>query len=636
MAQVDEAEPDPVIDEWEEYVQPCLCRAPAYPYRRLIGSDIRLLNILPGDGDLECVLHEMPLTEEQVFYALSYVWGNEFDTEEILLDGQAFKVSRNLYEALQQLREQPGSPMKIGYPDEYFWIDAICLNQEDMEEKAYQVPRMMEIYRASLSVIIWLGPNKLTTKSEELGRRVVSSPTNPANYLLRGNLTTDDIVGLLFEKTRSLWIDWRLPDDPSEEDLVLREVFGELYGAVIQASTEILLRPWFLRLWTVQECSLGVTSTVLAGRHRVSLEKLIEVLNVLARHHRLIALASGYQRIHALGLIEKQWCLKFSFEREGQQLHTGITECILKILSYVTGAQATNPRDHLYALLGIVTFLSGKPLPIELRPDYRLPFAVIYWRYAAYLLQNSGDLRLLLTSRRELQGVPSWVTDFRHLSLRGKASCNSTIRVSLDKQILYLRGTRMEHICDRVGEWIDSKYLTVGTNSGLQYRIRYVEGRIFKLASQIRNVALENILDEFFWGVCVMFKQGGEDGVRKAYWNLKGHSHRNGAWVSQRVRAKTTDYFGKEFAIANQIRCSLVLLDDGTILSVSRSKAGFMPNDFVCVFKGATLPIIIRPSELGDGFILVSHCEIRSGTFHRQSFDKDFWADRKLEEFRLV
>ncbi|KAH8164877.1 hypothetical protein CIB48_g3372 [Xylaria polymorpha] len=636
MAQVDEAELDPVLDEWEEYVQPCLCRAPAYPYRRLIGSDIRLLNILPGDGDLKCVLHEMPLTEEQMFYALSYVWGNECDTEEILLDGQAFKVSRNLYEALQQLREQPGSPVKIGHPDEYFWIDAICLNQEDMEEKAYQVPRMMEIYRASLSVIIWLGPNKLTTKSEELGRRVVSSPTNPANFLLRGNLTTDGVVGLLFEKARSLWTNWKLPDDPSEEDSVLHEVFGELYGAVIQASTEILLRPWFLRLWTVQECSLDVTSTVLAGRHGVSLEKLIEVLKVLARHHRLIALASGYQRIHALGLIEKQWRLKFSFQREGQQLQMSITECILEILSYVTGAQATDPRDHLYALLGIVTFLSGKHLPIELRPDYRLPFEVIYWRYAAYLLQNSGDLRLLLTSRRELQGVPSWVPDFRHLSLRGKASCNSTIRVSLDGRILYLQGTRMEHICDRVGEWIDSKYLTVGTNSGLQYRIRYVEGRIFKLASQIRNVALENILDEFFWGACVMFKQGGKDGVRKAYSNLKGHSHRNSAWISQRVRAKTTDYFGKEFAIANQIRHSLVLLDDGTILSVSRSKADFMPDDLVCVFKGATLPSIIRPSGLGDSFILVSQCEIRSGTFHRQSFEEDFWADRKLEGFRLV
>ncbi|KAI0548547.1 heterokaryon incompatibility protein-domain-containing protein [Xylaria curta] len=636
MTQVDEVRPDPTIDEWEEYVQPCLCRAPAYPYRRLVGNDIRLLNILPGEGVLECVLHEMPLTEELMFYALSYVWGNATDMKEILLDDQPFKVSRNLYEVLQQLRKQPETPVKVGYPDEYFWIDAISLNQEDIEEKAYQVPRMMDIYRASLKVIIWLGPNKPLAKSEKLSRRTVPPPVNPADFLLKENLAAESMVELLFEKARSLWVDWEAPDDPSEEDIVLRGVFGEFYGAVLQASADIMQRPWFMRLWTVQEACLDVPSAVLAGRHGVPLEKLIQLLKMLARHHRLIALAQGYQRIHALYSIEKRWRLKLSLEREGQQLQMSLTEYILEILSYVNGAQSTDPRDRLYALLGLVTFLAEKHLPIELRPNYRLPFEIVYWQYAAYLLQNSGDLRLLLTNRRELEGIPSWVPDFRYLSLRGKASCNPTIRISQDKHMLHLQGMRMEHICDTVDEWIDSKYLTVGTNSGLQYRIRYVEGRIFKLASQIRNVTLEEILDEFFWGAFVMFKQGGKDGVRKAYSNLKGHSHRNGAWLSQRVRAKTTDSFGKEFTIANQIRCSLVLLEDGTILSVSRAEVDFMPDDIVCVFKGATLPSIIRPSEHGDSFILVSQCEIRSGTFHQQSFDEGFWADRKLEEFRIV
>ncbi|KAJ2980864.1 hypothetical protein NUW58_g6833 [Xylaria curta] len=636
MARASELEPDPVIDEWEDYVQPILCRAPAYPYHWLNDNDIRLLSILPGDGMLECVLHQMPLVDEQMFYALSYVWGDPSKTKKILLDGHAFEVSQNLFEILQQLRKLPKSPVEIGFPDEYFWIDAICLNQQDKKEKARQIPRMMNIYRASLKVIIWLGPNKPITKSKEPGTGVTPSATNQANLLLRGNLSADSIVELLFEKASSLWIDWELPDDSAEEELVLRKVFGESYGAVVQASAEIVLRPWFLRLWTVQECSLDVLSTVLAGRHGVPLEKLIKILRVLAHNHRLILLASGYKRIHALGLIESKWRLKCSVEREGQKLDTSTTECILELLSYVTGAQATDPRDHLYALLGLVTYFVGEHLPLELSPDYHLPFEQVYWQYTAYLLQHGGDLRLFSTSRRELQGVPSWATDFRYLSLGKKVPCEPTIHVSLDRKVLFLQGIPMEHICDSVDEWIDSKYLTVGTKSGLQYRIRYVEGRIFKLASQIRSTTLEDILDEFFWKASVVFSQGGPAGIRRAYSNLRGHSHPNGVWLSQRGRAKTTDAFGKEFAVANQIRCSLVLLDDGTILSVERAAVEIMPNDLVCLFKGAPLPSIVRPSGQGDGFVLVGQCEIRSGKFHRQIFDEDFWAHRKLEEFQLI
>ncbi|KAI0197749.1 heterokaryon incompatibility protein-domain-containing protein [Astrocystis sublimbata] len=639
MAPVDDAEHDPYYDEWAEFVQPCLCRASAYPYRRLIGTDIRLLNVLPGEGIIECVLHEMPLTEGQDFFAVSYVWGTELEAEEILLDGLPFKVSRNLHGFLHQIREQPETPLKIGYPDEYFWIDAICLNQEDMEEKAFQIPRMMDIYRASLKIVIWLGPNKPMAKSETHGRRRITSRSDPTTMLLtRQELSPDSVVELLFEKARSLWVDWELPDDDSEEDLVLRKIFGESYGAVVRASNEILRRPWFVRLWTIQEGCLELPSTVLAGRHGVLLESLIAVLKAFARRNRLIILAPGYSRIVALGQIEKRLRSKYELERIRQQPQTSVGERIMEILTIASGelAQATDPRDRVYALLGLMTFLVGDRLPTELRPDYRLSYDTIYWAYAAYLFQNSGDLRLLLHSRHELQGVPSWVPDFRYLGSRGEVCRDPTIRVSPNKQVLYLQGVRMENICDKVGEWIDANRLTVGTDSGLQYRIRYVEGRIFKLASQIRNISLEEVLDEFFLEAFVMSRQGGKAGVRKAYSNLKGHSHRNGAWLPQRCREKTTEYLGKEFAIARHIRYSLVLLEDGTILSARMADIDIRPDDVVCVFKGAAQPSIIRPSESGDSFILISQCDIRSGTLSRQKFNKDFWAGRSLEAFQLV
>ncbi|KAI8956385.1 heterokaryon incompatibility protein-domain-containing protein [Xylaria longipes] len=634
MAQAGKPEPDPAIDDWDEYVQPKLCRISAFPYRQLIDNDIRLLNILPGYGILECVLHQMPLAKEQMFYALSYTWGNQNETEKILLDGEPFKVTRNLYDALKQFRERPGSPATIGFPDDYFWIDAICLNQDNVEEKARQVPRMMEIYHAALGVIIWLGPNKPMTKSERLGRETSLSSTNPVGFLQRGNSSADSIIRLLFEKAGSLWTDWELPDDVAEEESVLRDVFGESYSAVLHASAELLQRPWFERIWTFQECSLGISSRVFAGRHGVYLDDLIKILKVFAHHHRLLVMTPGFSRIASLIKMKEKWRSKQSNELHGKKLEANVAECLLEILSCVVRSQATNPQDRLYGLISCVAYLAGKDLPVELKPDYHQPFEVTYWQYAAYLLLSTGDLRLFLTQHYNLQGVPSWVPDFRGISLRKKVECESTVRVSPDKRMLYLQGIRMEYICDIVGGWTDP--FTNGMPPDLHYRIRHVEGRIFKLASQIRNVNSEAIIDDFFWRAYRLFDQGGLDGIRRAYTNLKGLSGRNRVWMPRRERDKTTDAFGKYFAIADEMHFSIVLLDDGTILSVSRRAVEIMPDDLVCVFKGATQPTIIRPSEQGDSFVLMGHCEIMSGTFYRQAFDEDFWAGRKLEDFQMI
>ncbi|KAI0858364.1 heterokaryon incompatibility protein-domain-containing protein [Xylaria cubensis] len=630
MTRAGETESEAATEDWDDYVQPKLCRVSAYPYRRLIDNDIRLLNILPGNGILECVLHQMPLAKEQIFYALSYVWGNMDEAEQIILDGNLFKITRNLHEALQQLRERPGSPATIGFPDDYFWVDAICLNQDDIEEKARQVPRMMNIYQAALGVIVWLGPNK----PERLGRETILSPTNPVEFLRRGNSSADSVIRLLLDKAGSLWTDWELPDDVSEEELVLREVFGESYSAVVHASAELLQRPWFERIWTFQECSLGVKSRVFAGRHSVYLDELIAILKVFARHHRLLVMTPGFARIASLIKMKESWHLKQSNELRGKRLKTNTAECLLEIISYVISGQATHPQDRLYGLISFVAYFAGEDLPAELKPDYQPPFAVIYWQYAAYLLQNTGDLRLFLTQQYDLQGVPSWVPDFRNISLRKKVECRSIVRVSPDRRRLYLQGIRMEYICDVVGGWTDP--YTGGMPPDLHYRIRYVEGRIFKLASQIRNVKLEVIIDDFLWRAYRLFDQGGMDGIRRSYTHLKGLSGPGGIWLPRRERDKTTDAFGKDLAIADEMHFSIVLLDDGTILSVSRRAVEILPDDLVCIFKGATQPTILRPSEQDDSFILMGHCEIMSGTFYRQAFDEDFWAARKLDAFELI
>ncbi|BCS04917.1 uncharacterized protein AKAW2_80718A [Aspergillus luchuensis] len=102
---------------------------------------IRLLSIhrsIVGRGPIHCSLHTVSLDDSPEFEAISYVWGTEDATEHIFLDGNAFYVKPNVAKALYQLRRK--SRRRI------VWVDTICINQCDIDERNTQVPLMATIY----------------------------------------------------------------------------------------------------------------------------------------------------------------------------------------------------------------------------------------------------------------------------------------------------------------------------------------------------------------------------------------------------------------------------------------------------------------------------------------------------------
>ncbi|KAF2247117.1 HET-domain-containing protein [Trematosphaeria pertusa] len=129
-----------------------------YKYHPLDRSkrEIRLSSLLPNDGTRKsklipaCHLFHVALDEKPNFTALSYVWGDPKDRRVILVDGFPISVTRNLYDAMMVLRPA-NAPITI-------WIDALCINQADDEEKSWQVGLMAEIYGHSSKVVAWLGP----------------------------------------------------------------------------------------------------------------------------------------------------------------------------------------------------------------------------------------------------------------------------------------------------------------------------------------------------------------------------------------------------------------------------------------------------------------------------------------------
>ncbi|PMD16945.1 heterokaryon incompatibility, partial [Hyaloscypha hepaticicola] len=82
--------------------------------------------------------------------SLSYVWGSEANAEVMVCNSLKFPISQTLFEAFRMLRK---SQKQV----RYLWIDALCVNQSDNEEKSNQVWNMLEIYKKATRVIAWIG-----------------------------------------------------------------------------------------------------------------------------------------------------------------------------------------------------------------------------------------------------------------------------------------------------------------------------------------------------------------------------------------------------------------------------------------------------------------------------------------------
>lgn len=114
---------------------------------------IRLLSILPQSAsrseDISCELRNVSLDDNPTFEALSYVWESPEPTFKIALGKQRRSVTSNLHDALTRIRQEE-APRTV-------WIDALCINQDDLDERSQQVALKKDIYKNASRVMVWLG-----------------------------------------------------------------------------------------------------------------------------------------------------------------------------------------------------------------------------------------------------------------------------------------------------------------------------------------------------------------------------------------------------------------------------------------------------------------------------------------------
>jgi hypothetical protein len=128
-----------------------------YPPLSSVHNTIRLLRLFPHqdkNADIQCELFEYSLQDTQssvthLYEALSYVWGDPDDKLPILVNQHRFDVTHSLTRALSRLRNHS--------LERILWVDAICINQSDQEEKENQIQSMARIYNQAIRVVVWLG-----------------------------------------------------------------------------------------------------------------------------------------------------------------------------------------------------------------------------------------------------------------------------------------------------------------------------------------------------------------------------------------------------------------------------------------------------------------------------------------------
>jgi len=163
-------------------------------------NSIRLLTLLPGDREapVQITIAEVRSRDDPLYEALSHTWATEDGdckrSRQIRCNGARIWVTKNCELALQYLRKEN--------EERVLWVDAICINQQDVSERGHQVGIMHKIYSKAQKVLIWLGeaspiPAQYTSPLEDYRRisedpsidnefndHAVSARTHPASHYL--------------------------------------------------------------------------------------------------------------------------------------------------------------------------------------------------------------------------------------------------------------------------------------------------------------------------------------------------------------------------------------------------------------------------------------------------------------------
>jgi hypothetical protein len=323
------------------------------------------------------------------YEAVSYVWGGEGADCRIKVNGALFAARPNLHQLLQHLRRKDIPRI--------LWVDGICINQNDTTEPNHQVIQMRDVYSAACNVVAWLGLESGTSK-------------------------------LAFEALK-VWGN----NDEHHWDSSHGSCFDNKFLApeYVSAIAQFMDRPWWHRVWTLQESILPRHLSFLCDTNLLSSTVIFRASKSYFKHLRTCC-NSLYMSSPA-GLTERFLTLQVLDRYRQNYKATNLLDLIIEYRN----RQCLDPRDKVYGILGLATDDQIRLLEI----NYDRPLGEVYATAAFCFLRDMANLDLfsLVLRRDDKRGpqdrgkLPSWAPDWSEGGMFYPVSHSSTRGVLVHK-----------------------------------------------------------------------------------------------------------------------------------------------------------------------------------------------------------
>lgn len=372
-------------------------------------GEIRLLIIEPAatyDSPLVCHLQSAFLSQDHQghdnlgpqFEALSYTWGLPGIMCEIQLNGQPFPIQENAAAALRRLRftDTNKTPRKL-------WVDAICINQADIHEKEGQLMLMRKIYEEADQVCVWLGeptestPLAIQDLQDSAGvKPMATTEKSIVNYYMATLLAPSHAFRNVTSGAAWQWV----------SELGLEFEIGDI--------RELLSRPWWNRVWIVQEAVVGKKVVLMVGNEQFDWENVERSLDRIKTRKLL----QGTGAVEVFGVVVNPEM--YSAQDESYQLIARLRKAwqadkfdlsICELLYNFRHLECTNPRDRVFGCLGLATV--GGRFP-DIQPDYRSSTRDVFVKTALSIIKETKTLDILNCARqwRGVQKIPKRLQAF--------------------------------------------------------------------------------------------------------------------------------------------------------------------------------------------------------------------------------
>lgn len=307
------------------------------------------------------------------FTTVSYTWGNgkEYGDDPIQLNGQEKLVLKNVLALLRMLCCTSSECFDLA--QDWFWIDSICINQDNLSERSSQVKLMGQIYRQAKATIVWLceGSDDTHTAVELLSHLADRRHDLRKGYKKRGKRMPTDLA-----------------DHPGWKSL-----------------EKILELPWWRRVWTLQEFLLAKELTFFCGAQAISRRLFrkalhsLELCGPLEDYIRKAAWTTAWNRRRLI-----QWY---------EQDHNRPRMSLVSLMAFCGDYETTDPRDRIWAMYGLAR---EEDRHMTGRPTYCYDERILYTGLVQAFLCKYKSLDIICFAQlfqSQEADWPSWVPDWR-------------------------------------------------------------------------------------------------------------------------------------------------------------------------------------------------------------------------------